>query len=126
MGQQQMLLIIIGAIIVGTAIGVGMTRFGAHSAEANKDGITAGMLNIAADAYQFRIRPVTLGGGSGSYANYAIPRKMASDDEGTYSLNGAATRARIVVRAISAQDARRIALCTIDSAGGTAMSYSGW
>ena len=65
MGQQQFMLIILGTIVVGVAIAVGMQRFGAQSTESNKDGLVSSMVNIAADAYQYRIRPSTLGGGSG-------------------------------------------------------------
>jgi hypothetical protein len=37
MGQQQLLLLILGVIIVGIAIAVGVTMFSAQSTEANKD-----------------------------------------------------------------------------------------
>ena len=45
MGQQQLLLIILGVIIVGIAIAVGISQFGAHSTQANKDGVTASLVN---------------------------------------------------------------------------------
>ncbi|HMD13033.1 MAG TPA: hypothetical protein VKI62_00265, partial [Bacteroidota bacterium] len=70
MGQQQLLLIILGVIIVGIAIAVGISQFGAHSQQANKDGVTSGLVNIAANAYQYRIRPNTMGGGNGAYDGY--------------------------------------------------------
>ena len=86
MGQQQLLLIILGVIVVGIAIAVGISQFGAHSIQANKDGVTSSLVNLAADAYQYRIRPTTLGGGSGGYTGYTIPNKMASDNDGTYAV----------------------------------------
>src|SRR5512140_193935 len=86
MGQQQLLLIILGVIIVGIAIAVGISQFGAHSTQANKDGVTSSLVNIAANAYQFKIRPTTMGGGGGSYSAYGVPSKMAQDDNGTYTL----------------------------------------
>ena len=79
MGQQQLLLIILGVIVVGIAIAVGISQFGAHSTQANKDGVTASLVNISANAYQFRIRPVTMGGGGNSYAGYVVPSKMATE-----------------------------------------------
>src|SRR3989304_1625878 len=80
MGQQQLLLIILGVIIVGIAIAVGLSMFTAQSVGANRDAIIADMTNLAANAYQFRIRPTTMGGGGGSYAGNAIAPSLASKE----------------------------------------------
>jgi hypothetical protein len=127
MGQQQLLLIILGVIIVGIAIAVGISQFGAHSTQANKDGVTSSLVNIAANAYQFKIRPTTMGGGGGSYTGYVVPTKMTSDDNGTYAIQGSPTATDIVFRGISSLNASYTADCTVDSTGKTAISYStGW
>ena len=81
MGQQQMLLIIVGVIIISIAIAVGIELFGATSISSNKDAIINDMNNIAADAYQYRVRLKTMGGGGGSYAGYKIPTKLQSNDD---------------------------------------------
>ena len=92
MGQQQLLLIILGVIIVGIAIAVGLSLFSAQSIQANKDAIINDLNNIAANAYQSRIRPASMGGGNGAYDNskggnaYAIPSKMASNENSTYAV----------------------------------------
>ena len=65
MGQQQLLLIILGVIIVGIAIAVGISMFSSSSVQSNKDAIINDLNNLAANAFQFRIRPITMGGGSG-------------------------------------------------------------
>ena len=99
MGQQQLLLIILGVIIVGIAIAVGITMFSSSSVQSNKDAIINDLNNLAANAYQFRIRPTTMGGGGGSYtggSGYAIPTKLASDDNGTYTRTNAAQAVTIV------------------------------
>ena len=85
MGQQQLLLIILGVIIVGIAIAVGISMFSSSSVQANKDAIVNDLNNLAANAYQFKIRPTTMGGGQGSYATYKIPTKLASNDNGTFA-----------------------------------------
>lgn len=93
MGQQQLLLIILGVIIVGIAIAVGISMFSSSSVQSNKDAIINDMNNLSANAYQFRIRPTTMGGGGGSYTGgngYAIPTKLASNDNGTYTATNAA------------------------------------
>jgi hypothetical protein len=127
MGQQQLLLIILGVIIVGIAIAVGISQFGAHSTQANKDGVTSSLVNISANAYQFKIRPTTMGGGGGSYVGYIVPTKMTSDDNGTYAIQGSATVTDIVFRGTSSMNASYTADCSVDSTGKTAISYSsGW
>ncbi len=127
MGQQQLLLIILGVIIVGIAIAVGISQFGAHSTQANKDGVTSSLVNISANAYQFKIRPTTMGGGGGTYIGYIVPTKMTSDDNGTYAIQGSATATDIVFRGTSSMNASYTADCTVDSTGKTAISYSsGW
>ena len=93
MGQQQLLLIILGVIIVGIAIAVGISMFSSSSVQSNKDAIINDLNNLAANAYQFRIRPTTMGGGGGSYtggSGFAIPTKLASNDNGTFAGTNAA------------------------------------
>ncbi|MBI4548523.1 MAG: hypothetical protein HY707_11110 [Ignavibacteriae bacterium] len=126
MGQQQLLLIILGVIIVGIAIAVGISQFGAHSAQANKDGVTSSLVNIAANAYQYRIRPTTMGGGGNSYAGYTVPSKMASDDNGSYALSGSPTATSIAFTGTSSVNGSWVATITVDSTGITTMSFSGW
>lgn len=96
MGQQQLLLIILGVIIVGIAIAVGLSLFSAQSIQANKDAIINDLNNIAAHAYQFKIRPSSMGGGQGSYSGYNIPSKMASNENATYSATAGASTVSIV------------------------------
>src|SRR5512147_2210861 len=84
MGQQQLLLIILGVIIVGIAIAVGLSLFAANSVQANKDAIINDVNNIAANAYQFFIRPISMAGGGSSYTGYTIPTRMATNDNATY------------------------------------------
>ena len=88
MGQQQLLLIILGVIIVGIAIAVGISMFSSASIQSNKDALVNDLNNLAANAYQFKIRPSTMGGGQGSYAAYNIPTKLQSNDNGTFERSG--------------------------------------
>ena len=67
MGQQQLLLIILGVIIVGVAIAVGISMFSGQSIQSNKDAILSDLNNLGADAYQHKIRPSSMGGGAGAY-----------------------------------------------------------
>ena len=125
MGQQQLLLIILGIIIVGIAIAVGISQFGAQSTESNKDAMTSNLVSLAANAYQYKIRPSTLGGGSNSYANYQIPSKMVNDDDGSYSVS-AVTPTTVTLVGTSKLNALWVVTCVGDDTGKTTMSYSGW
>lgn len=102
MGQQQLLLIILGVIIVGIAIAVGLSMFTAQSVGANRDAIISDLTNLAANAYQHRIRPTTMGGGGGEYTTYTIPPSLASNENGSYNLD-AATATTITFTGTSAQ-----------------------
>ncbi len=130
MGQQQLLLIILGVIIVGIAIAVGISQFGAQSVQANKDGVTSSLINIASNAYQFKIRPVTMGGGGGAYdnskgaaASYTIPLRLRTDDNGSYSVTTAGA-ASITLHGVSGVNSAYTADCTVDSLGATRVTYA--
>ncbi len=87
MGQQQLLLIILGVIIVGVAIAVGISMFSSQSVKSNQDAILSDLANLAADGYQFKIRPTSMGGGNGTYAGYAVGTSWgASNPNATYSI----------------------------------------
>jgi hypothetical protein len=120
MGQQQLLLIILGVIIVGIAIAVGLSLFSAQSVQSNRDAIINDLNNLAAQAYQFRIRPTSMGGGQGDYSCFTIPSKMRTNENATYSsVPGTST---IAFTAISAQNPTNTVKVTIDSNG----RLSGW
>jgi hypothetical protein len=125
MGQQQLLLIILGVIIVGIALAVGITQFGANATESNKDGVTSGVVNVAANAYQYKIRPTALGGGSQSYSGYTIPAKMKTDENGTYAISSAGATL-CVITGTSTVNTSWVATCTSDDTGKTVVTYAGW
>jgi hypothetical protein len=113
MGQQQLLLIILGVIIVGIAIAVGLSLFSAQSVASNKDAIINDLGNLAATAYQFKIRPNSMGGGGGSYTGFTIPSKMSSNDNATYETTGT-PGATVVYKATSANGT---VTATVDAEG---------
>ncbi|OGU30844.1 MAG: hypothetical protein A2X67_14555 [Ignavibacteria bacterium GWA2_55_11] len=116
MGQQQLLLIILGVIIVGIAIAVGLSLFSAQSIQANKDAIINDLNNIAAHCYQFKIRPSSMGGGQGSYSGYAIPTKMATNENATFSVSSA-TATSVTIVATSTANTTNTVTAVVDSDG---------
>lgn len=85
MGQQQLLLIVLGVIIVGVAIVAGIGMFNAGAEESTKDELVAQSMAIAANAQQFYKKPIAMGGGGNAFTNYVIPPKMTYTSNGTYA-----------------------------------------
>ena len=53
MGQQQLLLIILGVIIVGIAVAVGITMFQDNAVDQNRSAVIADLTTLAAKAQQY-------------------------------------------------------------------------
>ena len=89
MGQQQLLLIVLGVIIVGIAVVVGINLFNANSESSTQDTMVSEATNIGAMAQQFYKKPVAMGGGgnafdasNGAPNAWAIPTALATDASG--------------------------------------------
>ncbi|MFI5251100.1 MAG: hypothetical protein ACHQQQ_01600 [Bacteroidota bacterium] len=105
MGQQQLLLIILGVIIVGVAIAVGISMFSGQSIASNRDAIITDLSTLGADAYQFKIRPTSMGGGNGTFAGYTINTNGAwgtGNPNATYTVT-TQTATQLVLTATSKQ-----------------------
>jgi hypothetical protein len=128
MGQQQLLLIILGVIIVGIAIAVGLSMFSAQSISSNKDAMINDLNNIFANAYQYKIRPGTMGGGGGKYTGYQIPATLSSNENGFYRVT-TVTDSTVAFEAKSSQDSTNRTISVSIGADGrpisTSWSYTG-
>ena len=74
MGQQQLLLLVLGIVIVGLAVVVGIQAFGENQKKANSDAITNDVIRIASDAQAWSLKPLAFGGGNGSFLNVTLPK----------------------------------------------------
>jgi Tfp pilus assembly protein PilE len=92
MAQQQVLLIILGAIIVGIALAIGITMFTDNSTSANRDAITSDLAKLAARAQMYYRRPKLMGGGGRSFTSMTINDLTAKPQNtyGTYSVTSVA------------------------------------
>jgi len=97
MGQQQLLLIILGVIVVGIAVTVGIVLFKDNAVSANRDAVMSDLMNLAAHAQQYYRRPTILGGGAGTFdglsSDAAGLKKLTTMPNGTnangvYSISG--------------------------------------
>lgn len=96
MGQQQLLLIVLGVIIVGIAVVVGINVFTASSAQANRDAVISDCTNLASMAQQFYRKPTALGGGGNTFTGWTVPASLDTTGNGTYSATVAAQQVTLV------------------------------
>ena len=85
MGQQQLLLLVLGVIIVGVAIVAGIGMFNASAEESVKDECVNQLMAISANAQQWYKKPIAMGGGGGAFdislgaaIPFAIPERMGA------------------------------------------------
>lgn len=92
MGQQQLLLLILSAIIVGLAIVTGINMFGENAVQANKDAVMQDMLTIASRAQGWYRRPAQLGGGGRSFNGVSVDTLdfAGTNGNGTFTIASAA------------------------------------
>ncbi len=76
MGQQQLLLIALGIILVGIAIVVGINQFSTSAAESNRDRLISDLNFLSAIARAHFKKPADIGGGEHSFAGFKIPRNL--------------------------------------------------
>ncbi|MEW6509920.1 MAG: hypothetical protein AB1428_03060 [Bacteroidota bacterium] len=114
MGQQQLLLIILGVIVVGIAVAVGITMFSDSAISANRDALTNDLVNLASRAQQFYRRPTSLGGGGNSFtlltADATGLKRLtnnATNANGTYTIftagSGTGTSATVVLNGVGTE-----------------------
>jgi len=109
MGQQQLLLIVLGVIIVGIAVVVGINVFTASSLEANKSALVADLQTIASMAQQYYRKPTAMGGGGNTFTGWTVP--SALQQTANMSANVSAT--------VAAQSISLVATGTEDGSDGS-------
>ena len=84
MGQQQLLLIVLGVIIVGIAVVVGINLFNANATNANRDGVISDLNNLGAMAQQYYKKPREMGGGNKTFMGWDVPSQLLNTANGSY------------------------------------------
>lgn len=74
MGQQQLLLLVLGIVIVGLAVVVGIQAFGENQKKANADALVNDAIRIASDAQAWKLKPAAFGGGAADadFTNFSL------------------------------------------------------
>ena len=84
MGQQQLLLLILSSIVVSIAVYTGVRLFETHNQEQNRDRLQTELMHIYVLANEYKMKPVSLGGGGGSYNGFELPMAFAHEEGVTY------------------------------------------
>ena len=92
MGQQQLLLLVLGIVIVGLAVVVGIQAFSENQKKANGDAMVNDAIRIASDIQAWKLKPQAFGGGAdqGDFTGVTLSQIGYSlDSNGDYTnLNG--------------------------------------
>jgi len=97
MGQQQLLLLVLSAVIVGLAVVVGINMFGENAVQVNPDPMVQDVSTIATRAQAWYRRPAMLGGGGRTFSSVTLDTLKfdAVNANGSYSVT--ATDSTVVV-----------------------------
>ena len=73
MGQQQLLLIALGVIVVGIAVYLGFSVSDSYAVSSNRDMLISDMMDLSNMARAYFRKPTLLGGGGNSFAGWQMP-----------------------------------------------------
>ncbi|MDK9700550.1 MAG: hypothetical protein OEM52_10440 [bacterium] len=122
MGQQQLLLIVLGVIIVGIAVVVGINLFGSSAKQANEDAVVQECLGIISASQQWVRKPTALGGpaAQNDYTNFDFSIIGKSVAAGTLTWSNANNDAFVI-------SARGVNTYTLTGTGreGAVVTYTG-
>jgi hypothetical protein len=96
MGQQQLLLVVLGVIVVAIAVVVGFNMFNSNAISSNRDSIVSDLNNLGTMAQEYWRRPSAMGGGDRSFTGWTIPAHTDTTPNGTYAATVTAQTITIV------------------------------
>ena len=96
MGNQQLLFIVLGVIVVSIAILAGLDYFQAKAVQNNRDQVILDLNTLANMAKTYYKKSNDLGGGGRSFVGFDIPEELKKTASGTFELlNTTSTRVLI-------------------------------
>jgi len=128
MGQQQLLLIVLGVIIVGIAVVVGINLFNANAEESAKDTVVSEATNLGAMAQQYFKKPTALGGGGNTFVGFnsapsagnpgmIVPVNLLTTQSATYAISGLSTTNCTITGTPVLTDYTWTVVCTVTPTG---------
>ncbi len=114
MGQQQLLLLVLGMVIVGIAVVAGIQAFSEGKAKADRDAAVSDAMRLISDIQAWMLKPKAFGGGgdSGDWSNVSfqaigIPSSSLDNSgryltlNGCYGLSGNTTAATLTIYSLT-------------------------
>ena len=80
MGQQQLLLIVLGVIIVGLSIYGGIRVMDSFNQSSERDQLMVHLQSIVSDARTYAAKPAYLGGGAGTFTGFSPARNTTTTE----------------------------------------------
>jgi len=118
MGQQQLLLLVVGIILVAVAVTIGITQFGNSIEDGVKDSVVLQANYIGNKAIQYYMKPLALAGGGNSFDGFTIPGSLATSPDGTFT--SVATPTNVIITCVPNASYQYLwtATATVTIAGG--------
>ncbi|MFQ5822662.1 MAG: hypothetical protein ACE5JB_01250 [bacterium] len=90
MGQQQLLLLVLSAIIVGVSVVIGINMFSQSAGQANQDAVLQDIMTISSRAQEWYRKPTLLGGGGRTFVGMTLAdlNFVTPNNNGSYTLSG--------------------------------------
>jgi len=103
MGQQQLLLIILGILIIGIAVVVGINYFTSSSGKANREAVIADLTDIATLAQQYYRRSVKSGGGGNSFIGWTVPENFSKTSNMSAEVNATVAAHSVILTGLGTE-----------------------
>jgi len=87
LGQQQLLLILLGIVVIAIAVAIGISLFRAHAISSKRDILTNETIDMAAQAIGYYKRAREFGGGGKSFIGWQIPPQLQNTVNGSYVID---------------------------------------
>lgn len=85
MGQQQLLLMSLGVMIVGVILLFGIDMFSSHAIDANRQTLLTDCMAYGLNAQRYYRRPEFMGGGGRDFNGFSLTAKEADNEDGTFN-----------------------------------------
>lgn len=106
MGQQQLLLIVLGIIVVGIAIVVGINMFSTSAREVNRDLVISVLTSLSTDVQAYYIKETQFGGGGGTYKGWQVPAELKRHESGKRFVKATVRKNRVILTGYGTEKGR--------------------
>lgn len=87
MGQQQLLLIVLGILVVGIAVAVALIVFKSEQQSSNRDHLVVDLEKLGAVAQHYYNEPSSMNGGAKNFLGFALPASDTGNADGSFALS---------------------------------------